>query len=143
MLSPKFTWIPLGVGGGLLEKDLSAHLIAPMGSHDFICLDAGTLLSGLKAANEAGCFHDIPIPEGSALSPEGYVLHHHIKAYLISHPYLDHTQGLAAISPNDAPKPVLSMEGTIAISDLTCSTGEPGPILEIPGSRRAWDSIDI
>jgi len=41
MLSPKFTWIPLGTGGGLLESDLSAHLIAPMGSHDFICLDAG------------------------------------------------------------------------------------------------------
>jgi 3',5'-cyclic-nucleotide phosphodiesterase len=112
-LSPKFTWIPLGAGGGLLESDLSAHLIAPMGSHDFICLDAGTLLSGLKAANEAGCFHDIPIPEDSALSPEGHVLHHHIKAYLISHPYLDHTQGLSSISPNDAPKPILSMAGTI------------------------------
>ena len=112
-LSPKFTWIPLGAGGGLLESDLSAHLIAPVGSHDFICLDAGCLLSGLKAACEAGCFHDIPIPEDTALSPEGYVLHHHINAYLITHPYLDHIQGLAAISPNDTPKPVLSMEGTI------------------------------
>ena len=113
MLSPKFTWIPLGVGGGLLESDLSAHLIAPMGSNDFICLDAGTLLSGLKIAHKAACFHDIPIPENSDLSPEGHILHHHIRAYLISHPYLDHTQGLATISPGDSPKPILGLERTI------------------------------
>jgi len=114
MLSPKFTWIPIGVGGGLLESNLSAHLIAPIGAQNFICLDAGTLLSGIKAAHEAGCFHDILIPEDSDLSPEGHILHHHIRAYLISHPYLDHTQGLVVISPNDSPKPILSLEGVIS-----------------------------
>ncbi|MFC1813469.1 MBL fold metallo-hydrolase [Thermodesulfobacteriota bacterium] len=113
-LTPQFTWIPLGAGGGLLEDNLSAHLIAPIGSHDFICLDAGTLSAGLKAANNAGCFYDIPIPEDSNLSTEGQILHCHIRAYLISHPYLDHTQGLVASSPNDTPKPILSLEGVIS-----------------------------
>jgi len=28
--SPKFNWIPLGVEGGLNEKNLSAHLFAPI-----------------------------------------------------------------------------------------------------------------
>jgi 3',5'-cyclic-nucleotide phosphodiesterase len=113
-LTPKFTWIPLGVAGGLLENNLSAHLIAPIGSDNFISMDAGTLLSGLKAACEAGCFHDIPVPEDSDLSTEGHILINHIRAYLISHPYLDHTLGLVVNSPNDSPKPIMSLEGTLS-----------------------------
>jgi len=112
-MKPQFRWIPLGVKGGLDEGNLSAHLLAPAGSNEFICLDAGTLMSGLTAAKKNGCFTDIPKHEDSGLNVEGTVLHHHIKAYLITHPYLDHVEGLAEISPYDCPKPVISLKGTI------------------------------
>ncbi len=111
--SPQFTCIPLGVEGGLDESNLPAYLLAPFGSSEFICMDAGTLLAGLKVAHRKGCFNDIAIPENSELSFEGNILYRHIKAYLISHPYLDHVEGLAAISPVDCPKPIMSLQGTI------------------------------
>ncbi len=110
-LKPAFTWIPLGVEGGLDESSLSAHLIAPIGSTDYICLDAGTLFSGLKVANRNGCFKDIKPAEG--LSIEGTVLHHHIKAYMITHPYLDHVEGLVVVSPNDNQKPIMGLSEVI------------------------------
>jgi 3',5'-cyclic-nucleotide phosphodiesterase len=102
-LLPKFTWITLGVEGGLDESSLSAHLVAPFGSTGYIFLDAGTMLAGLKAAARNGCFDDIRLNDGSNLSVEGTVLHKHIKAYLITHPYLDHVEGLVVISPIDVP----------------------------------------
>ncbi len=113
ILEPRFTWIPLGVEGGLNEKNLSAHLFAPLGSSDFICIDAGSLFSGLQAAAQNNCFHDISFPFESELTPEGFVLHHKIKAFLITHAYLDHLSGLIMASPNDTDKPVISLDGTI------------------------------
>ena len=133
--SPQFTCIPLGVEGGLDESNLPAYLLAPFGSSEFICLDAGTLLAGLKVAHRKGCFNDIPIPENSELSFEGNILYHHIKAYLISHPYLDHVEGLVVVSPADCPKPIMSLQGTIEdlknhlfnwhIWPNLCDAGEP------------------
>lgn len=112
-LEPKFTWIPLGVGGGLNEDDLSSHLFALIGSSDFVCIDAGSLFSGLKKAVHHDCFHDVSFPEDSDLTREGFILHHRIKAFLITHAYLDHLSGLVLASPNDTPKPVISLDGTI------------------------------
>jgi len=110
-MKPHFTWITIGVDGGLNEGNLNAHLIAPIGSTDFACLDAGTLLAGIEVANQKGCFNDIKTIEG--LTVEGTVLHHHIKAYLLTHPYLDHVQGLVVASPNDSKKPIMSLKGVI------------------------------
>lgn len=110
-MKPAFTWIPLGAAGGLCESDLSAHLVAPVGSTDFVCLDAGTMMSGLTAASAKGCFEKIVLRDG--LSLEGTVLHHHVKAYLISHPYLDHTEGLVEISPYDSAKPIVSLAAVV------------------------------
>jgi len=108
---PRFTWITLGVEGGLHEGNLNAHLLAPSGSGDFICLDAGTLLEGLKIATVNGCFSDIQPRDG--LSMEATVLHYCIKAFLITHPYLDHCEGLVIASPNCNAKPVMSLGGVI------------------------------
>ena len=110
-MKPAFTWIPLGAGGGLYESDLSSHLVAPFGSTDFVCLDAGTMMSGLTAASAKGCFEKIALREG--LSLEGTVLRYHVKAYLISHPYLDHTEGLVEVSPYDSAKPIVSLAGPV------------------------------
>jgi cAMP phosphodiesterase len=40
-------------------------------------------------------------------------MHHHLKAYLITHPYLDHVEGLVVISPNDTAKPIFGTEGVL------------------------------
>jgi len=107
----RFTWITLGVEGGLHESNLNAHLLSPSGSNTYICLDAGTLMEGLKVAVKNGCFADIQRRDD--LSLEGTVLHHNIKAFLITHPYLDHCEGLVIASPNCVTKPLMSMTGVI------------------------------
>jgi len=110
-MKPAFSLITLGTEGGLHEGNLPAHLLAPLGSTDFICLDAGVLMDGLKACANAGCFEGISQAEG--LSLEGTVLNRHIKAYLITHTYLDHNQGLASSSPYDTKKPIISLPSVI------------------------------
>ena len=110
-MKPAFTLITLGTGGGLNEGNLPAHLLAPLGSTDYICLDAGVLMEGIRKCAAAGCFEGIAAREGLTL--EGTVLNHHIKAYLITHPYLDHNQGIASASPYDTKKPIISLPSVI------------------------------
>jgi 3',5'-cyclic-nucleotide phosphodiesterase len=107
----RFTWITLGVEGGLHESNLNAHLLSPSGSSDYICLDAGTLMEGLKVAADNNCFTGIPLQDDLRL--EGTILHHNIKAFLITHPYLDHCEGLVIASPNCSTKPLMSLPGVI------------------------------
>ena len=109
----RFRCIPLGVEGGLIESNLPAYLLAPIGSTDFVCLDAGTLLAGLRVARAKGCFSDIEMPPGCSDSIEGRVLRHHVKAYLLTHTYLDHVSGLIMNSPADSDKPIMALEETI------------------------------
>ncbi len=108
-----FRCIPLGVEGGLIESNLPAYLLAPIGSSDFVCLDAGTLLAGLRVARANGCFSDIPMPLDCPDSIEGRVLRHHLKAFLITHTYIDHVAGLVMNSPADSPKPIMALGDTI------------------------------
>jgi 3',5'-cyclic-nucleotide phosphodiesterase len=37
-----FQVVPLGVKGGIDETNLSAYLLAPVNTQNYICLDAGT-----------------------------------------------------------------------------------------------------
>lgn len=108
-----FACIPLGATGGLREGNLSSYLLAVRGATDFVCLDAGTLMDGLAVARSKGCFDNIPLPADSALTLEGAVLHRHVKAYLITHPYLDHVEGLVQASPTDTDKPLLGLPGVL------------------------------
>lgn len=94
-----FTVIPLGVKGGSDESNLSAYLLAPSGSNDYICLDAGTLHHGIQKAIDAGIFH-LPVET---------VLKKNIKAYLVSHPHLDHVAGLIINSPDDTVKNIYAL----------------------------------
>jgi 3',5'-cyclic-nucleotide phosphodiesterase len=108
-----FRCIPLGVEGGLIESNLPAYLLAPIDSTDFVCLDAGTLLAGLRMARANGCFSEIAMPPDSTDSIEGRVLRHHVKAYLLTHTYIDHLAGLIMNSPADSAKPIMALEETI------------------------------
>lgn len=110
---PQFVTIVLGTAGGLTEANLSSYLLAPIGSTDFVALDAGTLLTGLQQANRKGNLSEFVVPTESPLSVEGQVLTQHIKAYLISHAHLDHLAGLVLNSPEDTNKTILGLTPTI------------------------------
>lgn len=91
-----FEVVPLGVKGGIDEKNLSAYLVAPINTHDYICLDAGTINSGIEKAITNKVF--------SVSANE--VLRKYIKGYCISHAHLDHVSGLIINSPADSTKTV-------------------------------------
>ncbi len=110
---PRFVTIVLGSAGGLLAGETSAYLLAPAGSHDFVALDAGTLLTGLRHARRAGSLSHVPLPADSSLLPEAYVLQDRIKAYLLSHAHIDHVAGLVLDSTNDSSKKILATAPTI------------------------------
>lgn len=103
-VKPSFQIIPLGVKGGSDEGNLSAYMVAATGSNDYICLDAGTLYDGIRRALDAGAFRPLsPTPDPAR------VLRQYIKAYLISHPHLDHVAGLILNSPDDSIKNIYGM----------------------------------
>lgn len=108
-----FKTVVLGSGGGLEENNLSAYLLAPANSNEFICLDAGTVYTGIEQAVKAGNFYDVFVPPESEASKTGYIFRERIHAYLISHAHLDHVLGLVVSSPASTPKPVYGTATTI------------------------------
>ena len=100
---PAFTVVPLGVKGGLQESNLSAYLVAPTGSASYICLDAGTVYSGVEKAISNKVF----------TAPAGEVVRNQIKAYLISHAHLDHVAGLLLNAPDDSPKSIYGLQSCL------------------------------
>lgn len=93
---PAFQVVPLGVKGGIDEKNLSAYLLAPVNTKDYISLDAGTINAGIEVAIKNKTFK-VSTSE---------VLRKYIKGYLISHAHLDHVSGLIINSPADSSKTV-------------------------------------
>ncbi len=92
---PRFDVVVLGAQGGIVSDDLSAYLVAPVGSHHFVCLDAGSVFTGLERAVALG-----------SLGPgerADRALRERIRGYLISHPHLDHLVGLLLAAPDDRP----------------------------------------
>ncbi|PIF32301.1 3',5'-cyclic-nucleotide phosphodiesterase [Flavobacterium sp. 9] len=95
-----FQVVPLGIKGGIDEKNLSAYLVAPTNTNDFISLDAGTINAGIEKAIENKVFK-VQTSE---------VLRKYIKGYFISHAHLDHVSGLIINSPADSSKTVYATE---------------------------------
>ncbi|PBJ11409.1 cAMP phosphodiesterases class-II [Flavobacterium sp. ACN6] len=119
-----FQVVPLGVKGGIDEKNLSAYLIAPANTKDFICLDAGTVNAGIEKAIENKVFK-VSTSE---------VLRQYIKGYLISHAHLDHVSGLIINSPADSSKTVYAtnkcmemMENHYFNDQTWANFGDEGP----------------
>lgn len=94
-----FHVLPLGVKGGLDESNLSAYLVASAGSSKFICLDAGTIYSGLSKAKK----------KGAIKKTEQAFLKENISGYFISHGHLDHVAGLILNSPEDSKKTIYAL----------------------------------
>jgi len=95
-----FQVVPLGIKGGIDEKNLSAYLLAPINTKDYICLDAGTVNAGIEKAIENKVFK----------VSTSDVLRKYIKEYLISHAHLDHVSGLIINSPADSSKTVYATD---------------------------------
>lgn len=100
-----FTIIPLGVKGGDDESNLSSYMIAPKGSENYVCLDAGTINAGIQKAIEYKSLKGI--------SEE--IQRKQIKGYLISHAHLDHVAGLIINSPADTSKNIYGIPSVLNI----------------------------
>ncbi|MDB5155380.1 MAG: 3,5-cyclic-nucleotide phosphodiesterase [Mucilaginibacter sp.] len=98
-----FKVIPLGVLGGIDESNMSAYMVAPTGSNDYICMDAGTLHYGIEQAVKNKVF----------TIPADKVLKRYIKDYFISHSHLDHLSGLIINSPDDTAKNIYAFADCI------------------------------
>lgn len=94
-----FKLVPLGVMGGIDESNLSAYMLAPKGSSNYVCLDAGTLHYGIEQAVKNKVF----------TVGADKVLKQYIKGYLISHAHLDHVAGLIINSPDDSAKTIYGL----------------------------------
>ena len=91
---PGFDVVTLGARGGIEDGNLSAFMIAPAGDGRAVTCDAGSLVNGLRVADEKGVFDGVAVPADSPFTRVGYVLTEQIKGYLISHAHLDHIAGL-------------------------------------------------
>lgn len=87
----RFEAVVLGSSGGLDESDLTSVWLTRIGRKDFIALDAGTVVAGLRRAHARGT---LGAPSDSLSRLRGVFL---------SHPHLDHVAGLILASP-EAPK---------------------------------------
>ncbi len=94
-----FQVVPLGIRGGSEENNLSAYMLAPLNSKEYICLDAGTLHAGIEKAIALKTFK----------VPASVVLKQYIKGYLISHGHLDHLAGMIINSPDDTVKNIYAV----------------------------------
>ena len=99
-----FKIVPLGVLGGADESNLSAYMVAPAGSNNYICLDAGTINYGIQKAVANKVFN-IPAEE---------VLQQYIRGYFISHSHLDHLGGMIINSPGDSNKSIYGLTSTLS-----------------------------
>lgn len=100
-----FKIIPLGVKGGDDESNLSSYMLAPFGSDQFICLDAGTLNAGIQQAIDRKTLKGISED----------ILRKQIKGYLISHAHLDHVAGLILNSPADTAKNIYGLSAVLTV----------------------------
>jgi cAMP phosphodiesterase len=133
-----FSVVPLGVMGGIDEKNLSAYLIAPANTTDYICLDAGTVNAGIEKAIENKTFK----------VSTGEVLRKYIKGYLISHAHLDHVSGLIINSPADSSKTVYAtkkcmemMENHYFNDQTWANFGDAGPGFHI--KKYHFQTLDL
>ena len=108
-----FDVIALGARGGIEDGNLSAFMISPAGDGRAVTCDAGSLVNGLRVADEKGAFDPVVVPADSPFTRVGYVLTERIKGYLISHAHMDHIAGLVIASPDDAKKPIYGLTSVL------------------------------
>lgn len=109
-----FTVVPLGVRGGIDESNLSAYMVAPSGSNNYLCFDAGTIHYGIEKA----------VANKTFKVPASTVLKQYIRGYFISHAHLDHCAGLIINSPDDSVKTVYALPSVMSMLQNYYFNGE-------------------
>lgn len=109
-----FDIVALGALGGIQDGNLSAWLVHPHDDDRAVTFDAGTLVNGLRVADEKGALDGVALAADSTLGRVGTVLTDRIKGYLISHAHLDHVAGLVIASPDDVKKPIYALSSVNA-----------------------------
>jgi len=109
-----FDVVALGALGGIEDGNLSAYLVRPYDDDRAVTFDVGTLVKGLRVADDRGALGGVRVPDDSPLSRIGYVLTAKIKGYLVSHAHLDHVAGLIIASPDDSKKPIYALPSVAA-----------------------------
>lgn len=109
-----FKVVPLGVKGGIDESNLSAYMVAPAGTNDYICLDAGTVRAGIEKAIASKAFSQ----------NAEQVQKKYIKGYFVSHAHLDHVSGLIITSPDDSSKTVYALPSVMKMLEDYYFNGE-------------------
>ncbi|WP_333597288.1 3',5'-cyclic-nucleotide phosphodiesterase [Chryseobacterium flavum] len=95
----------MGIYGGEQEDNLSSYLVGTPEDSTFICLDAGTVNTGIRKAIQLKSLH------GTTET----VLRDQIKGYFVSHGHLDHLAGLIINSPADSKKDIYAMSPVLQI----------------------------
>jgi 3',5'-cyclic-nucleotide phosphodiesterase len=111
---PAFRVVPLGVLGGLDENNLSSYMLAPYGTNQYVCLDAGTIKTGIDKAVALKTFR----------TSSSNVLRQYIKAYCISHAHLDHVAGMVINAPADSNKTIYGLNSCIQNLEDSYFNGE-------------------
>ncbi|MFA3791276.1 MBL fold metallo-hydrolase [Aliiglaciecola sp. SL4] len=104
-----FELIVLGDSGGIEDGNLSAFLLRSVKSHNYVALDAGTIVNGINQSVKQNAFADLPIRHNPNWSTSGTILRDHVKGYLVSHSHLDHINGLLVASPEDTNKNIYAL----------------------------------
>ncbi len=107
--APAFDVVVLGATGGIQDGNLSAFLVRPAGQTRGVTCDAGSLVNGIRVADQRGAFADLAVPPDSRHTRIGHVLTEVIQGVLVSHAHLDHVLGLVIASPDDVAKPVYAL----------------------------------
>ena len=106
-----FELVTLGETGGIKDGATTAFLLRSMAENNYVVLDAGTLVNGINVAVEKGAFNHLQDQQKASgiANPVGYILKERVKGYMISHPHLDHVNGLIIVSPDDSKKPIYGL----------------------------------
>ncbi|WP_297598018.1 3',5'-cyclic-nucleotide phosphodiesterase [uncultured Cetobacterium sp.] len=108
-----FELVTLGSDGGVMDGNVSGYLLKGEGDENFIALDAGTILPGIKVGLEKGSFKNTIIPKETEWNDIGYIFREKVKGYLISHAHLDHISGLVISSTEDTKKNIYGLNSTV------------------------------
>lgn len=108
-----FEIITLGSDGGVIDGNISGYLLKGEKDINYIGLDAGTIIPGIRAGLKKNSFKNIDIPKETEWTDEGYIFREKIKGYLISHGHLDHISGLVISSTEDTNKNIYGLKSTI------------------------------
>ncbi len=111
-----FELVTLGETGGIKDGATTAFLLRSRAEESYVALDAGTLVNGIDVALRTGAFGhlDEAYQSSGIENPVGYILKEQVKGYLISHPHLDHVNGLIISSPDDSKKPIYGLPSVTA-----------------------------